>query len=432
MVREKLLRDPIHDLISIDVGTEEGALVLRAINTHEVQRLRRIKQLGMAHMAYQGAEHSRFSHSIGVQHIVQRMLDRLDPEQSIDPLWRIAIRMAGLLHDLGHGPFSHVMEKFFQEHHEEWSKRIILSPETEIHHVLSDYDPQLPERIISILSGNSDPPWLHSLVNSQLDADRFDYLIRDSHMTGVKYGIFDLNRLVLMLRVDDQHVYVAQKGLIAVEKYLQSRYQMYRQVYFHKTVTAAESMLMALLERARDRCKEDGKLPGVNLESPLGALLCDRSLSIKQFLRLDDSVIFAAMNIWIDCDDEVLKDLSLRLLNRNLFKSVEISSDEEMDLLFEPKLNRVRDVLSDHGLLYDYYLKFSKSSDTPYRPYSQKATSVIWIEDPSAKGGKRDVQDVSPTISAFTESQYTIYRAFFPDYANGMYIRNEIASILSE
>jgi hypothetical protein len=430
--QEKLFRDPIHDLIPFDRELREDQTLLRLLDSFEVQRLRRVKQLGMAHMAYHGAEHSRFAHSLGVTHLARRMADRLARGRGVDPMQLLAVHCAALLHDVGHGPFSHVMEKFFREKHEVWTNRIIADPQTEVHGILSDYSEELPGLVVKMLSGESDPPWLHTIVNSQLDVDRFDYLTRDSHMTGVKYGVFDLERLLLMLRVgeDGQRVVVANKGLLPVEKYLQSRYQMYRQVYFHKTVTSAEAMLMSVMQRARDLAQEGG-LPHLGEDTPLYRLLLNGTLTIGDFLALDDSVLLNAMNLWSTCEDEILSDLSRRMLTRRLFKSTEIEAEEEEDMLFSTKMAAARELLEDHGLDLRYYLRFSKSSDTPYRPYSSRGPdSTIWIQNASDPAQLSDVKDISPTIRAFTESPYTIHRVFFPDFAGEREIRSKLVSIL--
>lgn len=430
MIKEKLLRDPIHDLITFDQNSREDRLLLEAMDTMEVQRLRRIKQLGMAHMAYQGAEHSRFSHSIGVLHILRRMLERLTRDNPVSPELKLATMCAALVHDLGHGPFSHVMENFFREDHEVWSERIVLSPKTGINRVLRSYSEELPALVVKVLFGDAEPRWLHSLISSQMDADRFDYLLRDSHMTGVKYGIFDLERLLLLLRVheDGERIVVSAKGLLPVEKYLQSRYQMYRQVYFHKTVTSAEAMLMAILQRARDMALE-GSVPALDAGTPLFKVLVGKALDIDDFLALDDTVLLSAMNLWSRCEDAILRDLSLRLLGRRLFKAIEVESEE--DLLFGSKVMAARECLERHGLDYRYYLRFSKSADTPYRPYSARdKASTIWIQDARHPEILHDVKDVSPTIKAFTESPYAIYRAFFPDKAGDADLREELTRIL--
>lgn len=433
MRHEKLLRDPVHDLIIFDRDLPEDRLLLRVMDTPEVQRLRRIKQLGMAHMAYQGAEHSRFSHSMGVLHLTRRMLDRLAHDQPVSREWKLATQLAGLLHDLGHGPFSHVMEKFFREHHETWTERIILAPDTGVNRLLTEFDRDLPRMVVDALHGRAEPLWLNHIISSQMDADRFDYLLRDSHMTGVKYGIFDLERLLMLLRVGStgDRIVVSTKGVLPVEKYLQSRYQMYRQVYFHKTVTAAEAMLMGVLSRARDMSTE-GEVPHVAPGTPLAKLLSHDTITVDEFLALDDSVLYNAMNLWSRCGDSVLKDLSTRLLTRHLFKSVEVQRDEaEEDLLFSSRLRNAQDFLDQRGLDHRYYLRFSRSSDTPYRPYgSRGGKAVIWLEDDRNPGEYTDIKEVSPTIRAFTESPYTIIRAFFPDMAGTEPIRASMTHLL--
>ncbi len=434
MPSDKLLRDPIHDLIIFDLECEEDRVLLRAIDTREVQRLRRIKQLGMAHMAFHGAEHSRFSHSVGVMHLVKRMIDRLGRGQEIDPQWRLATLCAGLLHDIGHGPFSHVMEKFFKTHHEEWTERIILDRSSEINKVLRDSSVDLPERVVEVLRGRPEPRWLKGVISSQLDADRFDYLMRDSHMTGVKYGIFDLERLLLLMRIDrdGERIVVSSKGTLPLERYLQSRYQMYRLVYFHKTVTAAEAMLMMVLNRARDLAAE-GALEFVDERAPLGKLLHQSAdFDIEDFLSLDDSVLWSAMAMWARGGDETLADLSSRLLNRRIFKSVEIAGGDDEDMLFGSRITQAREFLEAAGYDFRYYLTFSKSADAPYRPYSpRKGESTIWVQDAADPNQLRDVVEVSPTIRAFTEP-YMIHRAFFPDYAGATDIRPDLTRILRD
>lgn len=418
-MHEKLFRDPVHDQVILDLDQPEDRLVLRLLDAREFQRLRRIRQLGMASMAFPGAEHSRYQHSLGVLHLARRMLDRLVRQAEAPALARTAVQCAALLHDVGHGPFSHVIETFFADHHEEWTKRVLLDPSAEVHRLLAEYDPALPAMTADMIDGKAEPLWLGRLVSSQLDVDRFDYLLRDSHMTGVKYGVFDLERLLLMLRVapGGEHVYVAAKGLLPVEKYLQSRYQMYRQVYFHKTVTSAEAMLMSVLQRAAD-LSHAGGCPCVSPDSPFGRVLAGRTdMDLADYLQLDDSVVLGALNDWSRCSDTILADLSDRLLNRRLFKSLEIANYEEADLDVRRRTAQAEEAIAAAGLDPRYYLLYSKSSDTPYRPYDPRGSKpgqTIWIEDPANPGELVDVKDASPTIRAFTESPYTIWRAFFP------------------
>ena len=226
--------------------------MVRLIDAPEFQRLRRIKQLGLAMFTYQGAEHSRFTHSLGVLHLMTRVLDRLREQYKITEADRAAARAAALLHDIGHGSFSHVMEKVLGFHHEAWTVRAVLSDETEVGRVLRAYSKELPDRVAAIIEGKFQPAALGQLVSSQLDVDRMDYLLRDSLMTGAKYGIYDLEWIINALQIDEagDRIYVAARGLYAVEEYLQARYYMFRQVYFHRTLRSAEAVLKSVLRRA--------------------------------------------------------------------------------------------------------------------------------------------------------------------------------------
>ncbi|MGI8896854.1 MAG: HD domain-containing protein, partial [Pyrinomonadaceae bacterium] len=249
---ERIYRDPVHNIIRLRTDSDEGELMMRLIDAPEFQRLRRIKQLGLGLYTYQGAEHSRFTHSLGAFHLMTRVLDRLGEKYQIDPNDRAAARAAALLHDVGHGSFSHVMEKVLGFHHESWTVQVVLSKETEIGRLLHSHSPQLPAKVAAIIEGKFQPAALGQLVSSQLDVDRMDYLLRDSLMTGAKYGIYDLEWIINALAIDEEgdRIYVAARGLYAVEEYLQARYYMFRQVYFHRTLRSAEAVLRSTLRRA--------------------------------------------------------------------------------------------------------------------------------------------------------------------------------------
>src|SRR5256885_7654843 len=203
--------------------------MIRLIDTPEFQRLRRIKQLGLAMFTYQGAEHSRFTHSLGVMHVMTRALTLLGAHYPISAEARVAGRAGALLHDLGHGPLSHVVEKVFHFHHEDWTRRIVLDPSTEVNQILRSFNHTLPETLASLYQHSYSPAFVSQLVSSQLDCDRMDYLLRDSLMTGAKYGMYDLEWVLHALRLDEasDRIYVESKGLFAVEEYLQARYYMF-------------------------------------------------------------------------------------------------------------------------------------------------------------------------------------------------------------
>src|SRR6266496_5496279 len=249
---ERIYRDPVHNIIRLRTDTDEGELMMRLIDSSEFQRLRRIKQLGLGLYTYQGAEHSRFTHSLGAFHLMTRVMDRLSEQHTIEKTDRVASRAAAFLHDVGHGSFSHVMEKVLGFHHEQWTVQVILSDQSEIGALLRSYSSELPYMVASIIEGKFQPSALAQLVSSQLDVDRMDYLLRDSLMTGAKYGIYDLEWIINALAIDEEgdRIYVAARGLYAVEEYLQARYYMFRQVYFHRTLRSAEAVLRSILRRA--------------------------------------------------------------------------------------------------------------------------------------------------------------------------------------
>ncbi len=431
--KERLLRDPLHGLIAIDESTAHGKLLVRLIDTAEVQRLRRIRQLGLAHYAYQGAEHSRFAHSIGAFHLTRRIVAQLERMYAIDSELAFFASTAALLHDIGHGPFSHVSEHILGLHHEEWTCRILHDPATEVNAVLMDYDRALPSVVESMLKGMARPGYLCSLVNSQLDADRLDYLLRDSLMTGVKYGVFDLDRLIHMLRIapEGDKIIVAHGGLGPVEKYIQSRHHMYRQVYLHKTVAAAEAMLMALLRRAARLIDKDAKFDPEMDAIVRKAFSAPDSLTTTEYLHLDDTEILGLIKRWAggtDCDP-VLKDISARMLGRRLFKTIEVDPSGKG---FEDRFETARGIIKGAGLDPESYLLRIESSDTPYRPYepsSKKISSQIMVE--LSDGRIADVADVSPTIAAFTGAGYTLTRLAFPAEHEGHPIREPLAELFA-
>ncbi|MEL7239532.1 MAG: HD domain-containing protein, partial [Planctomycetota bacterium] len=240
---EKIIRDPVHDVIAFGLADDADRLVFDLLACREVQRLRRIRQLGLASLAYPGADHSRYSHSLGVFATARQILDRLGRQIRIELADRCACLAAAVLHDLGHGPFSHVFERVSGIHHEGLTRRLILDPECEVHRVLIRHDTQLPERVADLLACKGSP-LLCDVLSSQLDADRLDYLLRDNLMTGSRYGRYDLAWLLQAMTVTTNgRLGVTWKGVSAAEAYVQARAHMYRHVYFHKVVRAAEGMV---------------------------------------------------------------------------------------------------------------------------------------------------------------------------------------------
>lgn len=388
----KLFRDPVHDTINWKDEGSIGALVCALIDQPEFQRLRFVRQLGLASIVFPGAEHSRFVHSIGVSHIARRMLERIEPNAP-DAL-RAQVIGAALLHDVGHGPFSHVLERVFQYRHEDLSREIVLDETTGVHRVLARVDPSLPQNIADMIVGKG-PPKYAQIVSSQLDADRFDYLLRDVMMTGVVVGRFDLERLLVLLRADDEGLLVDHRGWEAVEGYLIARYHMYRLVYFHRTVRAAEVMLERLFQRARDVLAPED--PSIEQDGVIATLLRGEEICPRTWVRFTEFHAWAQIDRWRDHPDRVLAMLAQGLVTRKLFKAIErtivTAEDSKKDLAMLAAI--------DEGLSPDERSLFAmdEASDATYQPYvaSDKGHGqAIRIVD--RRGRISLIEQVSPVV----------------------------------
>lgn len=374
--QEKIIRDPVHDVIAFRLNQPGEALLFRLINTREFQRLRRVRQLGLASLCYPGADHSRYSHSLGVMETARRMLDQLQRAHLIDPDRRTVCLVAALLHDLGHGPFSHVFEGVSGVHHETLTRRVILDPDSEVHAALISYDPQLPSEVVAMLNPDGKRDYFHDILSSQLDADRFDYLLRDNLMTGSGYGDFDLEWLLHALVIDDatDRLVVVQKGMSAVEAYLQARYHMYRNVYFHKVVRSAEGMVKLALQRAR-RLAVQGRLAWPREEAAVHKALLGLQLTSEDFLDLDEVAVLQCFKVWRDGDDPVLAELCDGLLYRKLFKSIDLTHVDDGDEIARIRKD-VESRVSEAGGEPAYSIFYDEPSDSPYETYQSDGIQV--------------------------------------------------------
>ena len=412
---QRIYRDPVHNIIKLRDETPEDRLIIQLIDTAEFQRLRRIKQLGLGLYTYQGAEHSRFTHSLGAMHLMTRILAQLQDRYSIDSEERATVRAAALLHDVGHGPFSHAMEKVLGVHHEQMTMLAVTTEGTALHDVLKNFSSELPQRVASVIDGTFKPAALAQLVSSQLDVDRMDYLLRDSLMTGAKYGMYDLEWIINALQIDEEsdRIYIAARGLYAVEEYLQARYYMFRQVYFHRTLRSAEAVLRSAVQRALELVA-DGKNVWCARDSAFAKMLRRQSLSITEHLAMDDSDVIFHMKQWQHSDDEVLSDLSDRFVNRRLFKAIDLDMpiDERKDFL-----DRARHVVESAGFLSDYYFTEDRASDLPYYRYytadGVEPRTRIYVEDGYAHPRVREISEISQAVRGLAEG-YELHRVCFP------------------
>src|SRR5215203_1948566 len=412
---ERIYRDPVHNIIRLQTDSDEGELMMRLIDAAEFQRLRRIKQLGLGLYTYQGAEHSRFTHSLGALHLMTRVLDRLGETHAIAPADRVATRAAALLHDVGHGPFSHVMEKVLNFHHERWTVQVILDEHSEIGEILRSHSNELPLKVASIIEGKFQPSALAQLVSSQLDVDRMDYLLRDSLMTGAKYGIYDLEWIINALAIDEaaDRIYVQARGIYAVEEYLQARYYMFRQVYFHRTLRSAEAVLRSIMRRALkllDEGKEVWHATGTAFEK----ILRREVLTINEHMQVDDSDFVFHIKQWQRSGDAILSDLSRRFIARRLFKAVDLDMPQDQQAEF---LTTARQTISRAGFDPDYYFIEDRASDVPYYNYYEADKSEpkthIYVESGYASPRITEISEVSDVVKGLQHA-YELHRVCFP------------------
>jgi uncharacterized protein len=412
---ERIYRDPVHNIIGLRTDNDEGRLMMRLIDAPEFQRLRRIKQLGLGLYTYQGAEHSRFTHSLGAFHLMTRVLDRLAERHTINEQDRTAARAAALLHDVGHGSFSHVMEKVLGFHHESWTVQVVLNRDNEIGNLLADYSTDLAGNVAAIIEGKFQPAALGQLVSSQLDVDRMDYLLRDSLMTGAKYGIYDLEWIINALAIDEENdrIYVAARGLYAVEEYLQARYYMFRQVYFHRALRSAEAVLRSILRRAL-KLLEAGESVWYAPDTAFEKVLRRTSLSLADHLEMDDSDVIFHVKQWQRSADPILGDLSRRFVGRRLFKAIDLDMPESERPDF---LAAARKCVAQAGFDPEYYFIEDRASDVPYYNYytaeGVEPKTRIYVEDGYARPRIREISEISQVVRGLQQG-YELHRVCFP------------------
>jgi HD superfamily phosphohydrolase len=363
---EKIIRDPVHDVIAFRTDRPIDRLLFSLINTGEFQRLRRIRQLGMASLAYPGADHSRYTHSLGVMETARKMLAQIGESSPVDEEGATICIASALLHDLGHGPFSHVFERVTGVHHESLTQRVILDPESDVHQVLVAHEASLPGRIISFLRCEPTRSFYCDIISSQLDADRFDYLLRDNLMTGSRYGSFDLEWLIHALTIDrtSDRLAVTWKGVSAVEAYLQARFNMYRNVYFHKVVRSGEGMVKLALQRAR-RLAVQRRLEWPTTEDAAEKALLGQELSMSEFVTLDDVSILHCFKIWANSGDAILAQLCRGLLFRRVYKTIDLSRFAD-PLVARTALTAAERALADAGADVAYEMFYDQIADTAY------------------------------------------------------------------
>ena len=402
---EKIIRDPVHDVIAFRLEKPVDALLFKLLNAAEFQRLRRIRQLGLASLAYPGADHSRYSHSLGVMETARKILEQLGRSFRLDEGQVTLCLVAALLHDLGHGPFSHVFELVSGIEHERLTRRLILDPDSDVHRILIRHDKLLPESVAAFLRCEPRRTFYCDVIASQLDADRLDYLLRDNLMTGSRYGEYDLRWLLHALTVDesDDRLAVTCKGVSAVEAYLQCRYHMYRNVYFHKVVRSAEGMLKLALRRAK-RLSVQGRLPWPPRDHGVHKALTGQRLTVEEYTDLDDVSVFHCFKLWTRADDQPLAGLCRGLLFRRVFKTVDLTARGADGA--RAAVAAAERAVAGAGGEPAYDLFFDEAADTPYEtrdpggPYDPGGAAAAEILVRDEAGALTPFARISPLIQS--------------------------------
>lgn len=406
-MRDRVIRDEIHRDILVP------AHHARIIDTHEFQRLRNVQQLSTCEFVFPSATHTRFAHSLGAYHLAGALTDSLQEVQPgiLSNEDAELVRLGALLHDIGHPPYSHLLETpevFATYHsHEHWGRVMLEDTSSEIGQVLAEVlGTERKKRLFSILDGAKEcdgiaiAPFLKEIISSQLDVDRMDYMIRDQANTGAQIGGFDSARVIRAMRVNDQgHLYVKSWGLPAIEAYLVTRYHMYNQVYFHKVNMLTQAYLVRMLARARTLASE-GKLA---LGSEVEHMLLNKSLTAEQYAEIQDSHVKVAMSRFSRNEDEILSNYASRLMaRRDYHKSLRIPSlTSEM---FEVIQTEVAGFIEGAGFDPEHDLITASIRKRGYMPYEQG----IILED------GRDAAEHSPLIRSLSQSDEQIL-VFVPE-----------------
>lgn len=394
----KILNDPIYGFITIP-----NVLIYNLIEHPYFQRLRRISQMGLSYLVYPGAHHTRYHHTIGSVHLMQKAVRILKFKGvQISEEEATAVYIAILLHDIGHGPFSHALEgQFIKEVSHENISLLFMEA------LNSEFDGQL-SLAIEIFKGDYHRKFLHQLISSQLDMDRLDYLKRDSFYTGVSEGTINSERLITMLYVKNDNLVVEEKGIYSVESFIVSRRIMYWQVYLHKTALVAEKLLEKILIRAKELSLLGIELPATKTLSNFLKQPANKDNltleTLKEFSKLDDYDILAAIKDWISIDDKILSKLSKSLINRRLPK-VMIQNEPFTENQLLTIKQKIKEKLNYSDEELDYFVYHGEICNQAYD--STKNNIQIIYKD----GSLKDVTEASDhlNILALSNPVYKYY-----------------------
>lgn len=423
LLEEKVFKDPVHRYVHV-----RDQVIWDLIGTKEFQRLRRIRQLGTTYLVFHGAEHSRFNHSLGVYELVRRIVDDIFAGR---PEWpteeRLLVLCAALLHDLGHGPFSHAFEHVFKLDHEKFTQAI-LRGDTEVNAILKKVSSDFPEKVAQVIHKSYPNKLVVSLISSQIDADRMDYLLRDAYYTGVSYGQFDMERILRVMRPRKNQVVIKKTGMHAVEDYIMSRYQMYHQVYFHPVSRSAEVILNNILRRAKQLYLEGYVFEN---EPTHFRQFFENQITLEAYLALDESILFTYFQYWMNERDAILSDVSRRFVNRKLFQYIDLNPGEELE-----KYQQLQELFRQANISPSYYLVHDSTADLPYdfyRPGEEEVRVPIFLE--MKNGELRELSRESILVESISGKVKRDHKVYFPadmvwDFTSYADIKQQIIELL--
>lgn len=382
---EKVIRDNVHGDIYF-----RDPIFTEILDTPEMQRLRRISQLGGAHWAFPGANHNRLAHSIGTYHMVSLFLEVLGNQSKISLADQRVVLLAALLHDVGHGPYSHTFERLGNWSHEWYSEQIIENPQGNIAKILKKYHIE-PKIIVNMIRGEHPNKKLNLLVSSQLDGDRLDYLVRDSIGTGVEYASVDNKWIVRNAKVRGNQIVYPQKVVPAIESYLLGRHQMYQQIYHHKVAINFDALFQEWFRRFKELASLNYKFESPLFEDLFSEWLAGDTIPVNKYLLIDDTTMIGLFKIASQSRDWKWKDLSDRLLNRKTLVIVSKKKKQEI----EKKQKHINQKY--------YIIEFEPKNHAIYEDWSKSdKDETIWIEN---NGLIKPLSKISSFVN-FTASKF--------------------------
>lgn len=435
MMKEiKVFRDPLYGYVKV-----EEELIWELIQTKEFQRLRRIHQLGGSYVVYHTAEHSRFSHSLGVYEVARRIIYEVEAIRiTLTKEERLITECAALLHDIGHGPYSHSFEIVFNTNHELYSINIILDKSTEVHQILEKYQRGFSKKVANVINKKCykndcagdlcNHYIINSIISSQLDADRLDYLQRDAYNSGVRYGEIDLERILRSFLIVNNKIAFKFTSMHAIEDYLLSRYHMYWQVYYHPVGISYKIILVNIFKRVKDLINNH-----FSFKSDISLLqqIMLNNISIDSYLDLDEPFMIYKIKEWRSEDDEILADLCKRYINRHLFKYINCQTKE----ILESKFINLKRIFNSHNIDTNFYLHKDTIVKEAYHYYNDETITsdpiLLYLEKELV-----EIAEVSHIVKGIMGvGAKTDYKIYYPEeFIKKMNVedKNLIYKILNE